>query len=124
MFNVEVKHDTLRSYTMDRINRKLLLLTLFFTVFAVLLTWPLLIEPDKIYITTDLTPDDSMNNPSDYLSDHRIHMDYAVDSGERILNGDNPLVVPPDYALPQTYVLTGGIFSIITPFTITVFHNL
>lgn len=109
----------------------------FFAIVTFLLTWPHLIQPDRIYLTA----------PPEYYFfqrqeewgvqwflghdrfgkewvDHLGHMAYVDEGAARLRRGEWPLQVDPGYLVPPTYVLIGAVLTGFIPLPTVVFHNL
>lgn len=106
-----------------------------FLVITVLLTWPILLQPDQLYLTAPIEyeivqstdywyVDHVQQQRDDLVIDHAIHMGAVDEAAVRLGNGIVPFDVDPDYALPPSYVVLGGIILALTPIQTPVFHNL
>lgn len=107
--------------------------SLFYLAVTVLLTWPILSQPDNVYLTAPNGYHFIQDPEQLYLGhqtegreyiDHIQHMDEVDTASSRLLNGELPDLVQVGYTVPPTYILTGAVLTLLTPLSGIVFHNL
>lgn len=109
-----------------------ILIIAFFSIVTILLTWPILLTPDKIHLTAP--PAYSFIHDGDWFIHHpakgQEHIDHlgamaTIEGGaERLLAGENPIIILSNYTIPPSYTMTGIVVTILFPISVIAYHNL
>lgn len=104
----------------------------FFVAVTVLLTFPILLRPDRIHLTAP--PAYSFLHEGDWFLHHPTKGQEYVDhlgakagiegTARRLSYGENPFVVDPDYTIPPSYIFVGVLTTVLLPVSTITFHNL
>lgn len=104
----------------------------FFTTVTALLTFPILLELDRIHLTAPTTysflHDGAwfIQHPTkgrEYI-DHLGAMAAVTGSVERLINGGDQIIIFSNYAIPPSYIIAGMFTTIVFKLPTIMFHNL
>lgn len=119
------------SVSVRRFERPTVHAAVLFAILTVLLTFPILLRPDRIYLTAPVGEFLFEGTDHFYVSrggfreaaDHVQHMDTLEIAANRWQSGESPLVVNPTFIVPPAYLLTGALVVSLLPVETVVFHN-